>query len=134
MGRKYRDYGVEEAASIIVCECVRSGKSTGWSGSLEELEAVEKVKNILLQQASVGCTACRYCTEVCPQSIPIPELFSCLEEKRLQNWVGERYRAIVETAGVKACDCLGCGACETACPQHLPIRKLLEEVTASFEK
>lgn len=42
MGRKYRDYGVEEAASIIVCECVRSGKSTGWSGSLEELEAVEK--------------------------------------------------------------------------------------------
>ena len=100
----------------------------------QELEAVEKVKNILLQQASVGCTACRYCTEVCPQGIPIPELFSCLEEKRLQNWVGERYRAIVETAGVKACDCLGCGACETACPQHLPIRKLLEEVTASFEK
>lgn len=49
MGRKYRDYGVEEAASIILLECVRSGKSTGWSGTLEELEEIK----ILCQKFNV---------------------------------------------------------------------------------
>ena len=43
MGRKYSEYGVEESASIILLECVRTGKSTGWSGTLEELESIEEI-------------------------------------------------------------------------------------------
>lgn len=99
----------------------------------KELEAVEQVKNILLSQARVDCTGCRYCMEVCPQGVPIPELFSCLAGRRLGNWVNSQYRAVVEEKGVKSSDCIQCGACESACPQHLPIRQLLEEVTKEFE-
>lgn len=47
MARKYRDYGTEEAANIIILECVKYGESSGWGGSLEELEAVEKICNTL---------------------------------------------------------------------------------------
>ena len=100
----------------------------------QEHQAVLQVRDILLKNAHVDCTGCRYCMEVCPQAIPIPEIFACLEQKRLYNWVSGRYQQIVEKAGAKAGDCLSCGACENTCPQHLPIRQLLEEAAAAFEK
>ena len=100
----------------------------------QEMNAVEKVRDILLQQARVDCTGCRYCMEVCPQGIPIPEIFVCLTEERLGNWASSDYQALVEKAGVKPSDCVDCGGCENACPQHLPIRQLLKETTQLFEK
>lgn len=100
----------------------------------KEQQAVARVQQILLELASVDCTGCRYCTEVCPQAIPIPELFACLEQRRLYNWVGDRYRAVVDKAGAGPADCVECGACENACPQHLSIRDLLKETRAAFEK
>ncbi len=83
-----------------------------------EQEAVEKVSAILRNQDIVPCTACRYCTEVCPQDIPIPELFSALNAKR-QN------QNMTETDTSKATQCVKCGACEKICPQNLNIRQLL---------
>lgn len=101
----------------------------------EEMKAVEQVSRILRQQENIECTGCRYCTEVCPQGIPIPELFSCLNNKRLYaTWDADHYARLITDKGAKASDCIQCGACESACPQHLAIRSLLKEAADEFEE
>ena len=80
-----------------------------------EQRAISKVTGILRSQEEIPCTGCRYCTEVCPQRIPIPEILSRMNAKR-QNQ---------STTTISQYDCLQCGACESVCPQNLDIRNLL---------
>ena len=81
-----------------------------------EQEAVEKVCAVFRNQGLIPCTACRYCTEVCPQEIPIPELFAAVNAKRSDQ----------PAADISAnFDCIKCGKCEESCPQNLKIRELL---------
>ena len=101
-----------------------------------EQAAVAKVRDIFRSLGAVPCTACRYCTEVCPQGISIPDLFACLNAKKIfNNWnTGYYYNNIHTKNGGKASSCIGCGACEGICPQHLEIRALLKDVAAEFEQ
>ena len=87
----------------------------------KEQEAVAKVCAIFRNKDLIPCTACRYCTEVCPQEIAIPELFAALNAKR-QN------QAIPAVSGGMPADCVKCGKCEESCPQNLKIRELLTVV------
>lgn len=100
-----------------------------------EREAIDRVCEIFRAQGLIPCTACRYCTEVCPQHIAIPDLFACMNaKKQWDNWnTAYYYNNIHTTEGNKASDCLGCGKCEKICPQHLKIRDLLPEVARAFE-
>ncbi|MDY2937520.1 MAG: aldo/keto reductase [Fusicatenibacter sp.] len=104
--------------------------------SAAESAAVEKVCSIFRGLGAVPCTACRYCTEVCPKGISIPALFACLNAKKLfNNWNSDYYYKNIHTSnGGKASDCVKCGQCEKICPQHLPIRTLLENVAGEFEQ
>jgi predicted aldo/keto reductase-like oxidoreductase len=100
-----------------------------------EREAVDRVCALLRAQDTVPCTACCYCTDGCPAKIPIPQLFSCLNSKRLfEYWNSAYYYKVHTEKGGKASDCIGCGACEEICPQHLSIRELLRIVATEFEK
>ena len=100
----------------------------------DELSAVEKVRDILRNLGGVPCTACRYCTEGCPKSIPIPDLFACYNaKKQFNDWNSSYYYDIHTKNGGKASSCIKCGKCERICPQHLKIRDLLEEVSKTFE-
>lgn len=47
----------------------------------EERMAIARVCAIFRGQGLIPCTGCRYCTEVCPQGIPIPDLFACMNTK-----------------------------------------------------
>ena len=102
----------------------------------EERLAIAQVCGIFRGQELIPCTGCRYCTEVCPQDIPIPDLFACMNaKKQFRDWNSDYYYHNVHTkSGVKASDCLKCGQCEDICPQHLHIRDLLEDVANQFEK
>ena len=101
-----------------------------------ETEAVKNVCGIYQSKRLIPCTACRYCTDGCPKQIDIPNLFSCLNAKKLYNdWNADYYYSDVCTVNNgKASDCIGCGKCERSCPQHLPIRALLKDVAKEFEK
>ena len=102
--------------------------------SPKEHKAVAKVRTILCSMGMIPCTACRYCTEVCPTGISIPDLFACMNNRKLFN--SRVYINYYFPFAQKAtpADCVGCGRCEAICPQNLPIRKLLKDVAAEFEK
>ena len=91
--------------------------------SEQEQAAVEQVRSILRECSLIPCTGCRYCTEVCPMGIPVPDLFACFNDKRRG---GAADTALL--GGGKPADCLGCGKCEEICPQKLKIRELLQSV------
>ena len=89
----------------------------------QELKAVEQVCAVFRNQGLIPCTACRYCTEVCPQEIAIPELFAAVNAKRSEQSVPEMSTDI---------DCIKCGKCEEICPQNLKIRELLSVAAAEL--
>ena len=101
----------------------------------KEMEAVYKVADIFHQKHAIACTACRYCTAGCPKQISIPDLFACMNAKKVFNDCNANYyysNAYTVHNG-NASECIKCGKCEKACPQHLPIRDLLEDVAKEFE-
>lgn len=95
--------------------------------SEREQAAVSQVRGILRAQSLIPCTGCRYCTEVCPMEIPIPDLFACLNDERR---TGSMDPAKI---GGKPHDCMDCGKCEEICPQHLRIRELARSAWQELE-
>ena len=97
--------------------------------SKQEHEIVEQIRPLYQAMHKIPCTSCRYCTDGCPAGIPIPDVFTCLNDKRQGVEDADiRYAAFENNASA----CVGCGQCEAVCPQHLHIRKLLEEVDKAF--
>lgn len=102
----------------------------------QEMEAIDKVRDILKQQDLIPCTGCRYCMSGCPQRILIPRLFTCMNVKnKFKNLDNDsQYVRYTTKHGYgKASDCIGCGQCEQACPQRLPVMKLLKDIAAVYE-
>ncbi|MBO4887153.1 MAG: aldo/keto reductase [Firmicutes bacterium] len=95
----------------------------------EEQAVIAKAQKALSEDKSIPCTACHYCTEGCPMSIPIPEIFAVRNRVlSFKPWDGGKRDYVIATTGKgKASDCIQCGQCEGACPQHLPIIELLEQ-------
>ena len=100
----------------------------------EEQEVIRQAQVALRADNSIKCTACHYCTDGCPMSIPIPEIFQVWnnnEKYHLFNGGKRDYQIATMNRG-KASDCIECGQCEAQCPQHLEIIELLKECR-SFE-
>ena len=97
-----------------------------------EMAVIAAAQAELAKVESIKCTACHYCTEGCPMSIPIPDFFKAMNRKLLfedEPQAKRRYANSCKKAGVTAADCIGCGQCEDACPQRLPIISYLERIS-----
>lgn len=102
----------------------------------EEQAVIRKAQDALAKERGlVPCTACHYCTDGCPQNIPIPEIFSVKNHQRgNEAFRGRREYTIATTGKGKASDCIECGQCEDACPQQLKVIAQLKECAAQFEQ
>lgn len=105
--------------------------------SPDEIELCKKAGEIVKNDNAIACTACRYCTDDCPQKIAIPDIFRIYNNfRRFQsaNPEGAKggYKYVTENGG-KGSDCIECGLCEEHCPQRLPIRALLKEIAEVLE-
>ena len=139
-------YAIRYAASQEGILTVLSGMSNlaqvedniGYMSDFQPVTAAEeaalvRVREVILKQETIPCTACRYCTDGCPQQIPIPDIFRLYNRKKTYLEPGWGYGSLTKDKG-KASDCVGCGQCEQICPQKLEIRRLLQDAAAIFEK
>ena len=101
-----------------------------------EKALIDEVTQRMLDTPLIGCTACKYCCDGCPQNISIPDVFRVIDTMRKykEEWRAKNYYGNVSQKGGKAGDCIACGQCEGVCPQHLPIIELLKEASELLDK
>ena len=103
--------------------------------SAAETDALEKIRRIINSNTAIACTACSYCTDGCPVSLPIPRYFSLYNQHCRNGWqanAAERYDALTKEFS-PASSCTSCMQCEEKCPQRLPVASLLKKVSETFE-
>ena len=141
-------WGIRYAASLEGVITVLSGMS-----SLEQMEqnlgfmrdfrpldeaeqaVIRKAQDALNADKSIPCTGCHYCTDGCPQNIPIPEIIAVANRQHNNEGFRRVREYDIATIGRgRASDCIECGQCENACPQHLEIIDYLKQCAAQFEK
>ena len=140
-GLSYAGWAIRFVASLDNIITVLSGMSNlaqmednlSYMRNFQPLSEAEQAVILLAQEAlnqdkTIPCTACHYCTEGCPMSIPIPEIFTVANRRKgSAEFRTKREYSIVTEGRGKASDCVECGQCERACPQHLPIIELLKK-------
>ncbi len=145
----YASWAVRFAASLEGVLTVLSGMSTleqmednlSYMKDFQPLSPAEREVIVRAQSAlrsvpSIPCTGCEYCVAGCPQSIPIPRIFSARNRQLIwgQTEQGKNaYREAVQGKG-RASACISCGQCEAACPQMLPIIDHLKDCAKALEE
>lgn len=94
----------------------------------EEFEATDRVREIVREVSQIPCTACAYCTEVCPKNIPIPTLFATYNKVLSAKITGGEAKESFPKDKGQASDCIKCGKCEKICPQNINIKEQLEKI------
>jgi len=147
-GEKAAHRAIRFAASKEGVVMVLSGMSsfeqveenTGFMSSFkplteEETSVLAEVSKIVRDAVAIPCTACAYCTDACPQNIPIPRYFALYNERERDGWqvnTEGRYAELTKTF-TKASDCISCRACEGRCPQKLPVADFMKKVSDAFD-
>ena len=95
----------------------------------EEQALTQRAAQLIRGDGTVPCTACSYCTEGCPQHIPIPTVLALYNGSILAP--GEKdYREEYRSLPVNADACVYCGQCRRACPQHIDVIGALKDADA----
>ncbi len=102
--------------------------------SADEYKLVDEITEILNNTGTIPCTSCKYCLEVCPKNINIPEYFGLYNMHAVTGNKSKMYYERFSMNHGKATDCIKCGLCEKNCPQHIDIRKRLEDFAALYEQ
>lgn len=105
----------------------------------DEYEIINKSIDIINENITVDCTKCRYCIDVCPESINIPKLLDLYNNEKIEGAngftaVGNAYLNYSKLPSVGiASDCSECELCIDECPQYINIPEVLKEVAKTFE-
>jgi predicted aldo/keto reductase-like oxidoreductase len=101
----------------------------------EEIVVIDKVKEIINAATAIPCTGCRYCVDVCPAKIPIPDYLALYNDQNRFVFApvhAAHYMNLALKHG-KASGCISCRQCEAHCPQHIAVSNWMKEVSAVFD-
>jgi len=99
----------------------------------EEMKVIEKVTEKMLENKTLPCTSCHYCTSHCPMSLPIPELIALYNEHVFTGGGFLAPMALMAYDDSKKPDkCLGCAMCEDVCPQKIKISDMMADFAAKL--
>ena len=74
----------------------------------------------------VPCTACRYCTEGCPQELEIPRIIAAFNGLKNGDFMA-RYDPDTEDSAMDPRRCVACGSCADICPQGIAVPDIMKE-------
>jgi predicted aldo/keto reductase-like oxidoreductase len=105
-----------------------AGNSLPNALSEQELNALDKARELYTNLTKVKCTGCEYCLP-CPNNVSIPGIFEQYNNAAAYNILKESAKnyAGLKKSGSDASLCIECGKCEEVCPQKLPIIRHLKE-------
>ena len=95
----------------------------------EELALTARAAELIRGDGTVPCTACSYCTEGCPQHIPIPVILA-LYNGSIRDPGQRDYRGEYQALEVNGSACVYCGQCRRSCPQHIDVIGALKDADA----
>lgn len=99
-----------------------------------ELSELMEIADEILGRKALPCTACRYCTDHCPQGLDIPELIKLYNEHNFTE--GGFIAPMALTAypeEKKPSACVGCRSCEAVCPQQIKISEVMKDFTEKLK-
>ncbi len=95
---------------------------------VEEMQALFDIARGMVNEKTLPCTACRYCTSHCPMELPIPDLLAMYNE---HIYTGGGFLAPMKMATYprdkRPAACIGCRSCEAVCPQQIKISEALAD-------
>ncbi len=83
---------------------------------------------------AIPCTACRYCTESCPQGLDIPMLIAAYNDLKFQSSMTVPMQLDALPNDKKPSACLACGACAKMCPQSIDIPAAMKNLAECVAK
>ena len=93
-----------------------------------ELSELMEIADEILGRKALPCTACRYCTDHCPQGLDIPGLIGLYNE---HNFTEGGFIAPMALAACpeekKPSACVGCRSCEAVCPQQIKVSEVMKD-------
>lgn len=93
-----------------------------------EKEVLFAIAEEMLQQKTLPCTACHYCTTHCPKKLDIPRLLALYNEYIFTEGGFLAPMAVGAMAEEeKPGACVGCRSCEQVCPQQIKISEAMKE-------
>lgn len=99
-----------------------------------ELSELMEIADEILGRKALPCTACRYCTDHCPQGLDIPGLIGLYNEHNFTE--GGFIAPMALTAypeEKKPSACVGCRSCEAVCPQQIKISEVMKDFTEKLK-
>lgn len=99
-----------------------------------EMAVLLDVAASMANKASLPCTACRYCTEYCPQGIDIPTMIEMYNEHTMSGGgflAPMRISSLPEDKRPQAC--IGCRSCEAVCPQQIKIADMMTDFSEKLK-
>jgi uncharacterized protein len=99
--------------------------------SAEELELINRARNVYQDRTVIPCTKCNYCMP-CPNGVNIPGNFELYNDGRIYESVDMARSAYARffAEPTRASACIQCRTCEDKCPQKIVISEWMPEVHA----
>lgn len=96
--------------------------------SKEELSLLQSIASTM--KGDLPCTGCRYCTEVCPRGLDIPNLLREYTDAAVSTSFTVAMYLDTLPVDKRPTACIGCEQCQRICPQGIEIPALMGKFAA----